>query len=50
MPRVLLSANVIVTRSGALPSVALGKGFFAECPNKKHSAKPRIPVVYTYIK
>jgi hypothetical protein len=35
----------------SLPSAALGKAFFAECPTKgtrqrvRHSAKPRIPVV-----
>jgi hypothetical protein len=34
-----------------LPSAALGKAFFAECPTKgtrqriQHSAKPRIPIV-----
>jgi hypothetical protein len=34
-----------------LPSAALGKAFFTECPTKgtqqriQHSAKPRIPVV-----
>jgi hypothetical protein len=36
-----------------LPSAALGKAFFAECPTKgtrqriQHSAKPRIPVVFS---
>jgi hypothetical protein len=38
-----------------LPSAALGKAFFAECPIKstrqshRHSAKARIPVVYKMI-
>jgi hypothetical protein len=38
-----------------LPSVALGKTFFAECPTKgtrqrgQHSAKPRIPVVIVFL-
>jgi hypothetical protein len=51
VPRVLLSANVVVTERRTLPSAALGKGFFAECgtrqrllcrvPDKKHSAKRR---------
>jgi hypothetical protein len=49
--RVLLSANAVVTESRTLPSAALGKDFFAECPTKntrqsaEHSAKTRIPVV-----
>jgi hypothetical protein len=40
IPSVLLSVNVVVTKSRTLSSVALGKDFFAKCP-KKHSAKPR---------
>jgi hypothetical protein len=39
MPRFLLSVNVVITESRTLPSTALGKDFFAECPTKKHSAK-----------
>jgi hypothetical protein len=34
LPRVLLSVNAFVTESWTLPSAALGKGFFAECPTK----------------
>jgi hypothetical protein len=34
VPRVLLSVNTIVTESKTLPSAALGKGFFVECPTK----------------
>jgi hypothetical protein len=34
VPKVLLSVNVIVTESRTLPSAALSKGFFAECPTK----------------
>jgi hypothetical protein len=51
VPRVLLSANIVVTESRTLPSAALDKGFFAECPTKntwqsaEHSAKTRILVV-----
>jgi hypothetical protein len=51
MPRVLLSANVVVTERRALPSAALGKEAFAECLTKstrqsaEHSTKTRIPVV-----
>jgi hypothetical protein len=51
VPRVLLSANVLVTESRTLPSAALGKGFFAEFLTKstrqcgEHSTKSRIPVV-----
>ena len=62
LPSVLLSANLsvpsvlhsvkrLVTESRTLPSAALGKSFFAECPTKgtrqrlQHSAKPWIPVV-----
>jgi hypothetical protein len=38
-----------------LPSAALGKAFFAECPTKgtrqrlQHSAKPWIPVVKLHL-
>jgi hypothetical protein len=39
VPRVLLSVNAVVTESRTLPSAALDK------PDKKHSAKSRIPVV-----
>jgi hypothetical protein len=48
---VLHSVNQLVTESRTLPSVALSKGCFAECPRKsnwqrgRHSAKARIPVV-----
>jgi hypothetical protein len=51
VPRVLLSANAVITKSRTLSSAALGKGFFAECPIKstrqstEHSAKTRILVV-----
>jgi hypothetical protein len=51
VPRVLLSVNTLFTESRTLPSAALGKVFFAECPTKstrqsdEHSAKPWIPVV-----
>jgi hypothetical protein len=31
MSSVLLSVNVVVTKSVTLPSAALGKEFFAEC-------------------
>jgi hypothetical protein len=49
--RVLLSVNVGITKSRTLPSAALGKDFFAECPiestrqRAEHSAKSWIPVV-----
>jgi hypothetical protein len=55
VPRVLLSVNAVVTESRTLPSVALGKDFFAECPiestrqSTEHSAKSRIPVVDTLL-
>jgi hypothetical protein len=45
------SVKRLVVESLTLPSVALGKAFFAECPKKGtrqrgwHSTKPRIPVV-----
>jgi hypothetical protein len=51
VPSVLHSVKRLVTESQTLPSAALGKDFFAECPTKgtrqsgRHSAKPRIPVV-----
>jgi hypothetical protein len=54
VPRVLHSVNELVAESRTLPSAALGKGFFVECPTKStrksswHSAKARIPVVYDY--
>jgi hypothetical protein len=53
VPSVLLSVKMLVTESQALPSAALGKAVFAECPRKgtrqsgRHSAKSRIPVVRT---
>jgi hypothetical protein len=49
--RVLLSVKVVITESVTLPSVALDKVFFTECPTKstrqsaKHSVKSQIPVV-----
>jgi hypothetical protein len=49
--RVLLSLNVVITEGRTLPSAALDKDFFAECPTKstrqsaEHSAKSRILVV-----
>jgi hypothetical protein len=52
---VLLSVNVIVTESVTLPSAALDKQFFVECPTKstqqsaKHSAKSQILVVPLFI-
>jgi hypothetical protein len=51
MPSVLHSVNELVTESRTLPSAALDKDFFAECPRKStrqrgwHLAKARIPVV-----
>jgi hypothetical protein len=51
VPSVLHSVNQLVTESRSLPSAALGKAAFAECPIKgtrqscRHSAKPAIPVV-----
>jgi hypothetical protein len=53
VPSVLHSVKRHVTESRTLPSAALGKAFFTECPTKgtrqrgRHSAKPRIPVVPT---
>jgi hypothetical protein len=51
VPSVLRSVKRLVTESRTLPSAALGKAFFVECPTKgtrqriRHSTKPRIPVV-----
>ena len=51
VPSVQHSVKSLVAESLTLPSAALGKAFFAECPTKgtrqriQHSAKPRIPVV-----
>jgi hypothetical protein len=55
MPSVQHSVKGLFAESLTLPSVALGKAFFVECPTKgtrqriQHSAKPRIPVVYLSI-
>jgi hypothetical protein len=51
VPSVQHSVKRLVAESLTLPSAALGKAFFAECPTKgtrqrgRHSAKPRILVV-----
>jgi hypothetical protein len=51
VPCVQHSVKGLFAESLTLPSAALGKAFFAECPTKgtrqiiQHSAKPRIPVV-----
>jgi hypothetical protein len=51
VPSVLHSVKMFVTESRTLPSAALDKAFFTECPRKGtrqsvwHSAKARIPVV-----
>jgi hypothetical protein len=51
VPSVLHSAKRIVIECRTLPSAALGKGFFAECPTKStrqsswHSAKAGILVM-----
>jgi hypothetical protein len=51
VPSVHHSVNGLFAEILTLPSVALGKAFFAECPIKgtrqriQHSAKPAIPVV-----
>jgi hypothetical protein len=51
VPSVLHSVNKLFTERRTLPSAALGKVFFAECPikstrqSRRHSAKARIPVV-----
>jgi hypothetical protein len=53
VPSVQHSVKWLVAESLTLPSAALGKAFFAECPTKgtrqrgRHSAKPQIPVVYS---
>jgi hypothetical protein len=53
VPSVQHLVKRLVAESLTLPSAALGKAFFAECPTKgtrqrgRHSAKPRIPVVNT---
>jgi hypothetical protein len=52
VPSVQHSVKGLFAESLTLPSAALGKAFFAECPTKgtrqriQHSAKPRIPVVH----
>jgi hypothetical protein len=52
VPSVHHSVKGLFAEILTLPSVALGKAFFAECPTKgtrqriQHSAKPAIPVVY----
>jgi hypothetical protein len=54
VPSVQHSVKGLFAESLTLPSAALDKAFFAECPTKgtrqrmQHSAKPAIPVVYTY--
>jgi hypothetical protein len=40
VPRVLHSVNELVTGSRTLPSAALDKGFFAECPTKALGKAP----------
>jgi hypothetical protein len=51
VPSVQHSVKGLCAESLTLPSAALGKAVFAECPTKctrqrmQHSAKPRIPVV-----
>jgi hypothetical protein len=51
VPSVQHSVKKLFVKSLTLPSAALGKAFFAECPIKgtrqrgRHSAKPRILVV-----
>jgi hypothetical protein len=56
VPSVQHSVKGLFAESLTLPSAALGKAFFAECPTKgtrqkiQHSAKPRIPVVNPNIK
>jgi hypothetical protein len=55
VPSVLHSVNKLFTEHRTLPSAALGKVFFAECPikstrqSRRHSAKARIPVVYSLL-
>jgi hypothetical protein len=52
VPSVLHTVTSLVTESQTLPSAALGKAIFAECPRKgtrqsvRHLAKARIPVVF----
>jgi hypothetical protein len=52
VPSVQHSVKSLIAERLVLPSAALGKSFFAECPTKgtrqrfQHSAKPWIPVVY----
>jgi hypothetical protein len=52
VPSVLHSVNKLFTERRSLPSAALGKLGFAECPikstrqSRRHSAKSRIPVVF----
>jgi hypothetical protein len=51
VPSVQHSVKRLIAESLTLPSAALGKAFFAECPTKgtrqrgRHSTKPQIPVV-----
>jgi hypothetical protein len=51
VPSVQHSVKGIFAESLNLPSAALGKAFFVECPitstrqSRRHSAKPAIPVV-----
>jgi hypothetical protein len=55
IPSVQHSVKSLVAESLALPSAALVKAFFAECPTKgtrqrlQHSAKPWIPVVLAFL-
>jgi hypothetical protein len=55
VPSVRLSVNKLFTERKTLPSAALGKVRFAECPIKStrqsrwHSAKDLIPVVHLYV-
>jgi hypothetical protein len=55
VPSVQHSVKGLFVESLTLPSAALSKAFFAECPTKstrqriQHSAKPRIPIVYVYV-
>jgi hypothetical protein len=56
VPSVQHSVKGLCAESLTLPSAALGKDVFAECPTKctrqrmQHSAKPRIPVVILLFK
>jgi hypothetical protein len=51
VPSVQHSVKGLFAESLNLPSAALGKAFFVECPikstrqSRRHSAKPAIPVV-----